>query len=145
MYKSNETDSRLNFTEKPNPAKTHNNWLADKLHQMTMASEMRIKGEVMTPDSDGEISKMIGAYILGVTANFLDWKGESSWTLTMNVVSENYKMDFLAYVALVATYTHSITQPYIDYLRNYQRVESSRKKTGELLTRTDTPKDLHEK
>ncbi len=43
----NITESGLNFEPRVDPRTTHDNWLQNKLHEMTMASESRIKFETM--------------------------------------------------------------------------------------------------
>jgi len=74
MDGSGETESGLKFETPKSPANVHENWFMKKLHDMEMASEMRIKGETMGASNreviTGAALNLLNTAIIGEAANF---------------------------------------------------------------------------
>lgn len=127
----------------PSPNNVHRSWFENKLIGLTMASEMKIKGQTMGFDQNilPEIGKMA---LVQATAKFLDWKGDISWPVAIDVAFDAYRPAFAIYVGSVATYLISGAKNSVDYFRRVKAQKVHNKRLADLSRDVSVP-DIHRK
>lgn len=91
-----------------NPQITHTNWLIDKLHSITMNTEMKIKGETMGfgPSKYRMIAEMVIAHGTSEILRGIDSSGLSETLLTISKSLPSY-LGLNIYLAIIFTYVNN--------------------------------------